>query len=101
MKTHAWKVVYKNFKGRYQSPIAVQQITYKINKTVSSPTDIGLFCFKLRRQARNFVGVSWRARIFKVEVDSNDEKPYAAEWVDGCPTGTVRYSKVKMLPIRG
>lgn len=71
MKTHAWKVV-MNREGKSQSIFTFGKImTYKIGETSICPSGHGLYCWRTRKDAREYKDHQ-NERIIKIEVRSND-----------------------------
>lgn len=104
-KKFYWKVVHKIPKGNMISAIEMYNIAiYRLNKVTVSPTEVGLFCFKTRAQARRFRDEKFSSenlRLLKVDVDMNDEIPITKE-IDFfliLPEGTILFSKVTPFEI--
>lgn len=101
MKNYAWKLVAITgrrtiFKSPWASGGNRPSLEYSFDAVTESPTKHGVFCFSTRENARRYKNNYYDRRVFKVKVYG---LPITTN-VDELP-GTVRYKKIKLLPIKG
>ncbi len=101
MKKHAWKIT-RNYDGvthvsMYAETWSVpgSRHYYTVGTETKAPNPVwGLFVFKTRRQARNYMKDSTRFTIWKCEVDGEMNNPNGnIFW----PDGTMWVKSVKLL----